>query len=129
MAPDTDRPSTSISHLLPMAMLVVGVLLIGASFFPIGQSIARSQWSLEDSAAYDRISTTYKDSAYEIPSRRGLTQTEWQAERARMRQQMEALEQKLEQAKSQPQRWSRYLLGFGVVLVLAGFYAHSLGRS
>ncbi|MGI9427119.1 MAG: hypothetical protein ACR2NM_00560 [Bythopirellula sp.] len=124
LAQDTDRPSLSFSFSLPVAMLTVGVLLIGASFLPVGNWVARSQWSREDTAAYDRVSMAYKKSAYESPVRKGLSQAEWDAQRDRMRQQMESLQQKLDGAKRQPQRWSRYLLGIGSLLTAAGFYAN-----
>ena len=125
MTQDTDTTSRSFHFSLPVTMLVVGVLLIGASFLPLGSWAARSQWSLEDAASYDRVSNAYKKSAYESPNRKGLSQAEWDAERDRMRQQMEALQQRLERAKSQPRRWSNYLLGIGSLLTAAGFYANS----
>ena len=129
MTQDTDKPSFSLRFSLPMTMLAVGVLLIGASFLPLGNWAARAQWSVEDTAAYDRVSSAYKQSAYESPARKGLSQVEWDAERDRMRQQMEALQQKLDRAKSQPQRWSRYLLGIGALLTAAGFYANAQRHS
>jgi len=46
-----------------------------------------------------------------------------------MREQMATLQQKLERAKSQPKRWSRYLLGAGVLLTATGFFAHSTRQS
>ena len=110
-------------------MLIVGIMLIGASFLPLGHWAARAQWSLEDTAAYDRISNAYKRSAYESPDRKGLSQAEWDAERERMREQMEALQQRLERAKRQPKRWSRYLLGIGSLLTAAGFYTGSHRQS
>jgi len=113
---------------LSVAMLVVGVLLIGASFLPLGSWAARSQWSLNDSAAYDRVSNEYKQSAYETPTRRGLSQAEWDAERDKMRRQMVTLNQKLERVKGQPQRWSRALLGVGSLLTAVGFYANATRR-
>jgi len=118
-----------MSFSLPVAILVVGVLLIGASFLPLGSWAARSQWSLDDSSAYDRVSNRYKQSAYETPARRGLSQDEWDAEREKMRRQMEALQQKLERAKGQPQLWSRTLLGIGSLLTAVGFYANATRRS
>jgi hypothetical protein len=129
MTKDSDTSSLSLRFSLPVAMLVVGVLLISASFVPLGSWAARSQWSLEDTAAYDRVSKAYKESAYESPVRSGLSQAEWKAQRDRMRQQMDSLNQKLDRAKRQPQRWSRYLLGIGSLLTAAGFYANSKQQS
>ena len=114
---------------LPLAMLVVGVLLIAASFLPLGNWAARSQWTPSDSAAFDRVSNEYKLSAYQEPARAGLNQAEWDAQRDKMKQQMQALQQRLDRAKSQPQRWSRYLLGIGCLLAATGFYANAVHSS
>ena len=131
MTSDPEKPSPSFSFHLsaPVAMMLGGVLFIGASFLPFGKMATRSQWSVEDSAAYDRVSNAYKQSAYEQPTRRGLSQAGWDAQREQMRQQMEGLYQKLERAKSQPRRWKRYLLGIGTLLTAAGFYANASGRT
>jgi len=117
------------SFSLPVAMLVVGVLMIGASFLPLGNWAARSQWTPEDSAVYDRVSGEYKLSAYQSPARAGLSQAEWDSQRDKMKQQMQALQQKLDRAKSQPKRWSRYLLAVGCLLAAAGFFANASRRS
>ena len=110
-------------------MLVGGVLLIAASFLPLGNWAAKSQWTPADSAAYDRVSNEYKLSNYQSPARAGLSQDEWDAQRGRMKQQMQALQHRLDRAKSQPERWGRYLLGVGVLLTAAGFFAHSARQS
>jgi len=114
---------------LPLVMLILGVLLIAASFLPLGKWAAKSQWTTEDSAAFDRVSVEYKRSAYQSPARAGLTESEWKAQRERMQRQLKALQQKLERAKSQPKRWSRYLLGIGSLLTAAGFYANATRQS
>lgn len=105
-------------------MIVLGLALISASFFPIGNLAANSQWTAEDSAALDRVSLEYKQANYESPARRGLTPAEHAAQMKKMEQKMRAQEARLERAKSQPKRWSRYLLGIGTLLTLAGFFAN-----
>lgn len=111
---------------MPVVLIALGVLLIGCSFLPIGQLAARSQWTPADSAAFDKISREYKFSTFDSHVRRGLSEEAWQAEREKMKRQMLALQNKLEGAKSQPALWSRYLLGAGVLLSLAGFYLSSV---
>ncbi|MEM8945978.1 MAG: hypothetical protein AAGD11_12450 [Planctomycetota bacterium] len=125
MTDDADKPRIQITFSLPLTLMAIGVVLIGASFLPFGELAARSQWTSEDSAAYDRISQEYKRSSHESPQRRGVNQAEWDAQLAKMKQRMLALENRLERAKSQPQRWSRYLLGVGTLLTAAGFFAGS----
>lgn len=128
MTDDTDKPPFQFSLSLPVALMTLGVLLIGASFLPLGKWAAQSQWTPEDSAAYDRVSQEYKRTTYESPARRGLNQEEWDAQREKMKQQMLALQNRLERAKSQPRLWSRSLLGVGVLLTISGFYANATGR-
>ncbi len=124
-----EKSAFSLSFSLPVAMLIFGVLLIGASFLPFGNWAAQSQWTPADSAAFDRVSNEYKLSAYQSPTRAGLSQAEWDAQRGKMQQQMLSLQHKLERAKGQPQRWSRYLLGVGCLLAIAGFYANATRHS
>jgi len=122
-APRKARPELKFS--LSLALLVVGVLLIGASLLPIGEWVAKSRWSTENSAEFDRISNEYKLSNYKSPARAGVSQAEWEAQRGKMQQRMQALQEQLDQAKLQPKRWSRYLLVFGTLLTAAGFYANA----
>lgn len=128
MADELNKKSSQFAFSLPIALMIGGILLIAASFFPLGQLAAQAQWTPEDSAAYDRVSQEFKQSAYESPARRGVDAAEWQAQRDKMEQKMRAMQQRLERAKSQPERWSRYLLGTGVLLTVAGFYANATGR-
>ncbi len=123
------KSSPQLSFSLPMTLLVGGVLMIGASFLPLGNWAARSQWTPEDSATYDRVSNEYKLSAYQSPARAGLSQAEWDAQRDKMKLQIQALQQRLDRAKSQPKRWSGYLLGVGCLLVATGFFANVVRRS
>jgi len=128
----TDAPRKAppeLSFSLPVALLIVGALLIGASLLPIGDWAAKLQWSAEDSADFDRVSNEYKLSNYKSPARSGLSAAEWEAQREKMRQRMQALQKQLEQAKQLPKRWSRYFLGAGSLLTAAGFYAHASRHS
>lgn len=125
MPEEPAQPTYQFAISFPVALIALGVILIGVSFLPIGQLAARSQWTPEDSAAFDKISKEYKFSTFDSHERRGLSKEEWQAEREKMKRQMLALQNKLEQAKAQPELWSRYLLGAGVVFSLTGFYLNS----
>ncbi len=126
-ASSRSHPKTTpqIAFSLPVVMLTGGLLLIGASFLPIGDWLARSQWTPEDAAAFGRISSEYKQAVLESPSRRGLSPAEWDAQRDEMKRRMLAWQAKLDRAKSQPSRWRRNLLGVGVLLTAAGFFTNS----
>lgn len=128
MADDRGKPPVQFNLSLPIALMSVGILLIGASFLPIGKLAAQSQWTTEDSAAYDRVSKEYKSTTYDSHVKHGVSAEEWQEQRENMKQQMRAYEGKLERAKSQPQRWRSYLLGIGVLMTAAGFYVNAIGR-
>ncbi len=114
---------------LPTTCLAVGMLLIAASFLPVGSWVAQSQWTRDDSAAFARVGSEYKRFTLESPARRGLSQAERDAQVAKMEQRMQALQAKLDRAKSQPKRWSRYLLGCGVVFIAVGFFGGSSRES
>ncbi len=122
MVGERETSSLQLRFSLPVALMIVGILLIGASFLPIGKVVAEAQWTTEDSAAYDRVSREYKFSTFDTHVQHGVSEQEWQSQRDRMKQRMRAYEEKLERAKSQPQLWSRYLMGIGVLVTAAGFY-------
>ncbi len=129
MAGEPDKPSIEFRFSLPVALVVLGILLIGASFLPIGDLVARSQWTSEDSTAFDRISKEYKRATYDARAQSAVTEQEWEAQREKMRARMQAFEDKLARAKSQPRLWSRYLLGIGVLMTAAGFYMSTNPKS
>ena len=120
-----NKPAEKLSFSLPVVMLLLGLLMIAASFFPVGNWAAQSQWTRAQSEAYDRVSVEYKRSNYQSAARLGISEAERVAQREKMKQQLDALQTKLDRAKSQPQLWSRYLLGIGSLLTAAGFLAHS----
>jgi len=129
--PGTDRAKAAdrVASTLPAALALLGSLLIVASLLPIGDWAAKSQWTPEDSAAYDRVSTEYKRSNYQSAARLGISETEQQAQREKMKSQLDAMRTRLDRARDQPQRWSRYLLWTGVLLTATGFFAHSIRQS
>lgn len=120
MSSDPTSPSFRSALTLPLLLLVAGVLLIVASFLPLGNFAAQSQWTSQDAAEFDRLGNEYKKITYQSPARMGLSEAEWEAQRKRIRQQIDAFQQRLDQAKAQPARWSRFLLGAGVLLSVAG---------
>ena len=105
---------------LPTALLFAGVLLIAASFMPIGRFASQSLWTAENSAEYDRVTQEYKRSTYQTDARSGHSEQENLARRERMKQQIDAMREELEHAKSQPERWSHYFLWAGALLSVAG---------
>ena len=129
MTHESPQPSFQRSLSLPIASLAAGVLLVGASFLPLGNWVAQSQWTPADSAALDRISYEYKQSVYQSADRAGVSESEWEAQREQMQLRMQALQNKLDRAKSQPERWRNYLMGIGILLTAIGFIAHTARRS
>lgn len=109
--------------------MVLGVLLILASFFPIGDLVAKSQWTREDSATYDKIATQYKRSAYQPAARQGLSEAELAKQRKKMERRLQAMEQQLQRAREQPKRWSRYLLWGGVAVLAIGLAFNARQRA
>ena len=115
-----------VSLSIPMVLLGLGILLIAGSYLPIGQFVAQSQWSREDSAAYDKVSQRYKRSNYQLAARAGVSEEEWQSQRKNMKLQMDAKNERLAKAKSQPRMWSQGMLWIGALLAAGGAVYHQM---
>ena len=118
------KPPQQPTFSLDVVLLGLGVLVIVASFFPIGNLAAQSLWTKENSAAYDKVTQQYKRSTYQSADRTGLSEEEWQAQRVRMKQQIDAMNVRLKRARNQPKLWSQYLLWAGALLVAGGAVWH-----
>ena len=114
------RPYVSPSLML----MVLGMVLIAASFFPAGDFVNQSSWTREDSAAYDQVTQEYKRSTYQSAARSGLSPQQWEAQRERMKRQLAAMNARLESARQRPQLWSRALLWTGALLTVLGALWH-----
>ena len=112
------------SRILPPALLLLGILLVVLSFLPIGSQVAKSRWTPEDSAHYDKITQEYKRSHYDTAARSGLSEEEWRSQRQRMKQEIDAMSEKLAHARAQPDFWSTVLLWSGAALSAVGFFLH-----
>ena len=113
-----------VRRILPPALLLLGILLVALSFLPIGSRFAESQWTPEDSAHYDKITQEYKRSQYDTAARSGLSEEEWSSQRQRMKQEIDAMNQKLTRARAQPDFWSTLLLWSGAAFAAVGFFLH-----
>jgi len=124
MSPIEDKSRPWSVAAFPLVLVALGAVLIAASFFPVGYLASEVLWTDADSAAYDRLTTQYKRSAYQTAARAGVTDDEWQAQRERMKQKLDAMNAKLEQARSQPKLWSRCFFLSGALLTASGTIWH-----
>jgi len=106
--------------LLNALFVALGTVLIIASWTPIGRNAAQATWTNEDSAAYSRLRQQHHRTAYQSPERAGISTAEQEARQEKLKIQTEAMRKKLQYARQQPQRWSRYLLWAGALLAAIG---------
>jgi len=121
---DSDAKRTLVCVLL----IALGIMLIVASWMPIGRVASRAMWTHEDSAAYSELRQQLHRSAYQDPARAGITETQMKAQQEKMKKQAETMHEKLEHARSQPDRWSQYLLWSGALLTGLGGLSHLTAR-
>ena len=105
---------------IPFILLALGTVLIAASFFPVGRRASEALWTGEDSAAYDQLASQYKRSTYRSAARSGISEEEWEAQRDKMKQSLDAMHGRLQRALNQPKAWSRCLLWLGALLAGCG---------
>jgi len=101
-------------------LVALGAVLIIASWTPLGRDASQAIWTNEDSAAYSRLRQEYHHTAYQSPERAGISAAEQEARQKKLKIQTDAMRKKLQHARQQPQRWSRYLLWSGALLAAAG---------
>lgn len=128
MANERDRamagPAIRRHISLSVVLLALGVGLVFASFFPIGQLATDHLWTTDDSIAYDRISLEYHRAALEPTPRAGRTDEESAEYLANLKRQFTAMQEQLQRARRQPPLWSRYLMWAGALLAAAGVLSH-----
>jgi len=112
-----------------LGAILIGVFLILASMLPLGGLAPTSQWTGKDAENFATISEEYHRSASQSPGGAGLTAEQIDIQNGKLKDSFEEMSKKLEHAKSQPQRWSRILLGIGSLLTAVGFYANATRRS
>jgi len=115
--------------LMCVLLIAVGIGLIVASWTPIGRVASRAMWTHEDSAIYSKLRQQLHRATYQSPARAGITEAELKSQQEKMKLHAEAMRRKLDRARQQPRRSSRYLLGVGSLLTAAGFYANATRHS
>ncbi len=109
-------------------LIALGIALIIASWTPLGRVASRALWTREDSASYSKLRQQLHRSAYQDPVRAGITEAQMNAQREKMERQADAMHKKLERVRSQPRRWSQYLLWSGALLTALGGLGHLVAR-
>lgn len=99
---------------LPSVLMVMGIVLIAASFLPFS-SLTESRWTREDSQAFGHVSQEIHH-----PSRTDMSDAELAAHRRALQKEFESLQAKLERAMEEPRRWKNILLWSGAALAAVG---------
>jgi len=129
MTDDIETANSDARRSLASVLLIaLGIGLIIASWTPIGRVASRAMWTHEDSAAYSKLRQQLHRGAYQSPTRAGISEAEMKIQQERMEIRAEAMREKLENARSQPRRWSQYLLWSGVLLAAFGGLSHLTAR-
>jgi hypothetical protein len=113
--------------LVSLILLTLGVLLIASSYLPL-RSLTTSQWTIEDSQRFSRVTRELHDATIEArgPSMRNPVEIE--KYETNLKKEFERLSSKLEHAQQEPQRWSRILLWSGAALAGVGVVMHLAQR-
>lgn len=124
MGKKNNDDSEAKRSLVCILLIAFGVVLIIASWMPLGRVASQAMWTSEDSAAYSKIRQQSHRTAYQSPTRTGNTKAQRKAQQERLKDQAEAMRKKLERARQQPQLWSQYLLWSGTLFTVCGFLGH-----
>jgi len=108
----------------PLGTILAGVLLILSSLLPLGNLATRSQWTDKDAEDFALLSEKYHQSAYQSPERTGVTAEQMDIRHGKLKNSFDAMHKKLERVRSQPRRWSQYLLWSGALLTALGGLSH-----
>jgi hypothetical protein len=117
-------PHNSYSAKLPHFCCAIGALLIVGSLIPLGSTVTQSQWTEEDSKAFDRVSLEYKKAAFQSAGRMGLTEQERATRVEKLKTAVDAMQQKLKNARLQGDVWSRRLWWLGLATTTLGVGLH-----
>lgn len=109
-------------------LIIIGIVLIIASWAPIGHVVSRAMWTREDSASYSELRQQIHGSAYQSTARTQVTEAQTEVQPERLRIQAEAMRKKLEHARQQSLLWSEYSLWSGSLLTAIGALCHLAGR-
>lgn len=109
---------------LSVLFCVVGAMLVLASLLPLDSFASRSNWSMEDSDSYDRITEEYKDSTYKSPGELGLTQEQYDQRQKELLTAVEAMRDKLEYARGRGSVWKQRLRWSGIATTAVGLILH-----
>lgn len=124
-----DKHSQVTHRNVPTGLLVVGILLLLVSWTPIGKVATDAAWAPEDAKVYGRLVQENHSLNYQSAAQSGLTEEEFAVHRKKVQDNLEAMIDKLEYAKSRPTVWSHYLFWTGTVLAALGALAHFISRA
>ena len=109
---------------VPISLLAVGILLIVASWTSIGRVATDAAWTPEDASVYGQLVQENHSMSYQSVERSGLTEEEFAAKQKNIEDKLDAMINKIENAKSQPAIWSRNLFWTGTALTVLGTLSH-----
>lgn len=113
---------------LDLLVLLLGVLMIGGSFVPLGKQASESMWTEQIAAEYSDIRREYHRSLYQPPARSGISEDEQHDQQEQLKARFDALTAQLAEAQNRPRLWRQILLGGGVLLTALGAYFSSRQR-
>lgn len=109
---------------LPVLCCLIGIALVFSSLLPLGPAAARSNWTIEDSNKYQRVTEEFKISAYKSPGDLGLTEEEYAKRQQELLTAVEALREKLQNARQSGSVWKQRLWWSGLVTTFFGLVLH-----
>lgn len=109
---------------VPLVLVVLGLLLIAASFASFS-ALSKREWTIADSEAFSQV-TREMHAETMAPRGDSTAANRYQEQLAR---EYERLSTKLAAAQAAPRRWSRLFLWTGAGLATAGALIHLSRRS
>lgn len=110
-------------------LLVLGILLIIASWTPICQVATNAVWDREDTIAYGELVQENHRLAYQAVERSGLTEEQLEAKRKKVKDALATKTQELKYAKTRSELWSRIFFLTGSMFAAIGAFVYVLNRS
>ncbi len=110
-------------EVIPPLLLILGVVLVLASFLPLS-GLSKRQWTIEDSQAFSQVTRELHAATVEQSESMARTPEELARYHKNLNTEFQKLNKKLEQAQNEPQRWSQILLWTGATLAAVGGLLH-----
>jgi len=108
----------------PQGTILAGALLILSSLLPQRDLTSHSRWTEEDAENFALLSEEFHRFAHQSPE----TVKQMNIRNGELKDSFEAMHEKLEHARSRPDRWSQYLLWSGALLTGLGGLSHLTAR-